>query len=291
MYSDKALIFIRAITPLHVGSGRGYSSYVDLPVQRDEFGFPTIWASSLKGAVKANLSDDTVKKCLGPYPEELEQSEVKQSRVVFTDARLVMIPARILQGVYTYVTSPHMIEMLCNYWEVVSPGKCRDELAQKLKTLEKAIVSKEELLERDKVILNEIQVDADNNVDGGITNFFANLLPKDLKNNIENKGLVVVPDKNSLSLRVVDRSMVIQYRVALDRETKTVKPGALWSEEYVPVDTVFVSLMMGSGNDCPITDIVSKIRVMFVGGRETIGKGLVEVIHLRVGQGGSHDIP
>jgi CRISPR-associated protein Cmr4 len=47
------LVFIEALTPLHPGAGRSVEGLADLPVQRDEFGFPTIWASSLKGAIKS----------------------------------------------------------------------------------------------------------------------------------------------------------------------------------------------------------------------------------------------
>jgi len=52
---DAKLILLESLTPLHPGSGRG-SAYVDLPVQRDEFDFPTIWSSSLKGALRSTLT-------------------------------------------------------------------------------------------------------------------------------------------------------------------------------------------------------------------------------------------
>jgi len=61
------MLYIKALTPIHVGVGRGEATHVDLPLQRDEFGFPTIWASSLKGAIKSNLKGD-VKKYLGSEP-------------------------------------------------------------------------------------------------------------------------------------------------------------------------------------------------------------------------------
>ncbi|MCX8185483.1 MAG: RAMP superfamily CRISPR-associated protein, partial [Sulfolobales archaeon] len=80
VYVGRAILYVRALTPLHVGVGRGYSAQVDLPVQRDEFGFPVIWSSSLKGALKAWV-EGSVRKCFGPEPEELETAEFKQSRV------------------------------------------------------------------------------------------------------------------------------------------------------------------------------------------------------------------
>jgi len=50
-YNTADLVFVRAITNLHPGTGRG-GEVVDLPVQRDQFKFPMIYGSSLKGAIK-----------------------------------------------------------------------------------------------------------------------------------------------------------------------------------------------------------------------------------------------
>ncbi|MEM4846788.1 MAG: hypothetical protein QW794_03405, partial [Thermosphaera sp.] len=41
MYTSRILMYMRAITPVHVGVGRGYGVYVNLLEQRDEFGFPS----------------------------------------------------------------------------------------------------------------------------------------------------------------------------------------------------------------------------------------------------------
>jgi hypothetical protein len=46
------LFWLVALTAVHPGVGRSEEAQVDLPVQRDEFGLPTVWASSLKGADK-----------------------------------------------------------------------------------------------------------------------------------------------------------------------------------------------------------------------------------------------
>jgi len=53
-YNTADLVFVRTITNLHPGTGRG-GEVVDLPVQRDQFEFPMIYGSSLKGAIKSYL--------------------------------------------------------------------------------------------------------------------------------------------------------------------------------------------------------------------------------------------
>jgi CRISPR-associated protein Cmr4 len=87
--------------------------------------------------------------------------------------------------------------------------------------------------------------------------------------------------------------MVIQYRVRLDHNTKTVEQGP-WSEEYMPSSTVMASLVVcreprrrgsGGGACASATDVCNDLvgyftntrSTIYVGGKETIGKGLIEL--------------
>ncbi|MEM4452869.1 MAG: type III-B CRISPR module RAMP protein Cmr4, partial [Thermosphaera sp.] len=115
MYSEARLLYVRAYTPLHVGVGRGEKAYVDLPIQRDEYGYPVIWSSSLKGAIKAYL-DSSVKPYLGSEPGEPSS---RHSAVVFLDARLLLIPVRVINKVWAYATSTNLLNMFSKYIEVL----------------------------------------------------------------------------------------------------------------------------------------------------------------------------
>jgi len=282
-------MYMRAITPVHVGVGRGYGVHVDLPVQRDEFGFPSVWSSSLKGAVKSWFRD--VDRCLGPDPGKLEAEEVKQSSISFTDAKLVLVPVRVVSGVYTYVTSPHLLEGLMSYLHVVGvqeelPDKELQELAEKLNS-GVALVTNERVLYNGKLLINELDVRAER--EGGLIEKLkmSKLLPQEILERVMSKGLVLVPDSGNLSLTVVNRSMLIQYRVRLNRTTKTVEEGP-WSEEYIPAETVLASLVLctdrriktSGGEEVSCFDVFKREvdgKVMFVGGKETIGRGLVKL--------------
>ncbi len=286
------VLFLRALTPLHVGAGRGASVHVELPVQRDEFGFPTIWASSLKGALRANF--DRGSKCdkntiFGPEPASPEVSEYS-SAASFTDARLVLIPGRLLKGVWAYITSPHMLEQLRTLLEVRGervdvPSVSGNE----------ALVSKPELMltgsdGKKYIIVNEARLEA--REDKSVIESLSKVLPDKIANMVKDKGVIVVPD--TVARDIVNRSMVIQYRVRLDPSTKTVVRGALWSEEYMPSNTVMASLVVcreprrrrSEGEACAsATDVCSDLvsyftntrSTIYVGGKETIGKGLVEL--------------
>ncbi|MGC9069534.1 MAG: type III-B CRISPR module RAMP protein Cmr4 [Thermoprotei archaeon] len=101
-YENADLIFIKAITNLHVGTGKGGET-VDLPIQRDSFGFPMIYSSSLKGAIKSYIyhkyNNDVAEVLLGP-----DEAGDFASPVSITDAYLLAFPARSLRGVYCYLS-------------------------------------------------------------------------------------------------------------------------------------------------------------------------------------------
>ncbi len=286
------ILILKAITPLHVGAGRGASVHVELPVQRDEFGFPTIWASSLKGALRANF--DGGSKCdkntiFGPEPASPEVSEYS-SAASFTDARLILIPGRLLKGVWAYITSPHMLEQFRTLLEVRGERIDVPSVGDS-----EALVSKPELILtgsdwRRYIVVNEARLEA--REDKGVVESLSKILPDKIASMVKGKGVIVVPD--TVARDIVNRSMVIQYRVRLDPNTKTVIPGALWSEEYIPSNTVMASLVVcreprrrrSEGGACAsATDVCNDLvgyfantrNTIYVGGKETIGKGLVEL--------------
>ncbi|MFP3299068.1 MAG: type III-B CRISPR module RAMP protein Cmr4 [Thermocladium sp.] len=249
------LILLEALTPLHPGSGRG-SAYVDLPVQRDEFGFPTIWSSSLKGALRSTLTsscngnNDAVEraKCRRKVylvfgPETNEASDYA-SAISILDARLVLIPARSLRGVWTYVTSPHLLNYLLTYMEVVNHGERDDlgKLVEQVKGVVKdgtIIISRPDLLvSGNSIVINELELGA---TQDATLNQLIDLLPGDVKNIANERGLVVVSDNDVQE--VVRRSLIVQPRIRLNYATKTVSGSALWEEEYIPQFTVLATTL------------------------------------------------
>jgi len=278
--------------------GRGALEHVDLPVQRDEFGFPTIWASSLKGSLRGNLRRYAPKaqeelECFNTYyraafgPEPgFREEEMFPAAISLFDARLLFLPARSLKGIWVYVTSPHLISYLNTYAEIVGRGPVE------LKDITIPLTSRSEiLLEKSRAILNELDIvnmEVNKNV---VEKLFKGILPSDILSHVKSKGLVIVDD-DTMSV-ISKRSMLIQYRIRLKHPAKVVEQGALWSEEYLPQETILVS-----GIICrPLTRTVSKKckekygnvydwlkeklkeigSVIWLGGKETIGKGVIKL--------------
>lgn len=128
-YTLADIFIIEALTHLHVGSGKTGGA-IDLPVQRDENGYPCIYASSLKGALKTSLLHgaikmghtkdvalDLVRALLGSEPGDEESF---QSSVAILDAYLLAMPARSLKGVYAYVTTPTLLRKFKQYLDLYS---------------------------------------------------------------------------------------------------------------------------------------------------------------------------
>ncbi len=342
LYDAGKLIFLRAITPVHVGIGRVYGEAVDLPVQRDEFGLPVIWGSSLKGALRAQkeLSIDrlvnekeksnkkrVLRTVFGPDDSEESKGIDTASSMSVLDARLVLIPARVLKGLYAYVTSSHLLRYYLNYVRILL--ECASSQNSKLGEIERIlsdIVDKCDISESKVVALSDRCV---LNV-GGRKNIVINeqVFEVDVRTDLEkefekcfivNKGplekeelsrIVIVSDNDVDD--IIRRSLQVLTRVRLDYEKKVVKQGALWSEEYVPANTIFISAILYSrprmlklcaeikGREnvdenvrrvCETLkdysdistiwrDIINPGDYLILGGHETIGKGIIRVMSL-----------
>jgi CRISPR-associated protein Cmr4 len=286
LYEHAKLLFIRALTSIHVGIGRTEGYHVDLPIQRDEFGYPTIWASSLKGAVKANISVNQVKKYLGSEPDE---KETYPSSISITDAKLLMIPGRVLEGVWTYVTTTQLLENLEKYVNIYNEVNKTNPL--NLSILKPTGNAKYTRLGRIFVNEYELEVDAKDTLPSNFLDQsgLKSILPNEIVSNITSRGLLIVSEANNLGLNLVNKSILIQYRVRLKRGEKTVETGP-WSEEYLPMETVFVSLVLCrdfKDKEKNITispmDVCKEFtstlngKSLYLGGKETIGRGLVKI--------------
>jgi len=287
-----SLLLLRSLTPVHAGSGRESVGFVDLPVQRDEFGIPCIWASSLKGALRSavwriSTGDACFKAVFGPEPGSPDVSKYPSSLAIL-DAKLLFIPVRSLKGIWTYITSPHLLNYLNKYAETLTNGKLTINL-DNLKDL--SVSNKDEIKVKDNIaVLNEEEIPI-RSVDKGLVDNLLPFLPINVKSLLNKRGLVIVDDDTMA--RLVKKSMLVQYRVRLN-EAKTVQTGP-WSEEYLPEEAILVSGLVcwplpkaaSEHNKCakePCDWLQEKLKQLgykfWLGGMETIGRGFLELYML-----------
>jgi len=120
MFTHK-LYLIENKTPLHVGSGDTNFDLVDRQIQRDTLtSYPTIHASSLKGAIKEYCT----------FRHDIQESEKFLSHVFgdednagkmrFTQAHLLSVPMRSNMEPYYHTTSPKALQELLDTVDVFS---------------------------------------------------------------------------------------------------------------------------------------------------------------------------
>lgn len=306
------MFWIVALTSIHPGVGRAEAAHVDLPVQRDEFGLPTIWATSLKGAVRAKAEEGLfsgsycadegkIEECakviaaFGPKPDYAYEHS---SAVSFLDAKLFAIPARSLKGVWTYVTSPLLLGFAKLYSQALGVGLNLPQIPAVGEG--EVALSDKAYAEGGAAVINEMRFKVAPQEAPRI-----DLPPfKKVKEITGREPAFAVVSDQDLP-KVVRRSLLVQYRVRLSQKTKTVETGP-WSEEYIPPFTAFIAGIHCHGRAResvkvrlppkdkekkpeekevqlkgfdPCAYVESKARgALWIGGKETVGRGLVEIL-------------
>lgn len=293
MFQLSKLFFIKAITPLHAGSGSDLG-IVDMPVQRERHtNYPKIEGSSLKGAIREAFEEKAIDNDAKINVHILfgfddDKSEVskrfsKESQeysgcLGFSDAKILLFPVKSMKDVFAYITSKSVLN---NFKEFLKLSK--DDIEFTIN--ENSVTENTKLLVNNSVILEEytFKVNAEEQ-----TTKLANELSK--LTNIPNlsEKLIILDDDSFKDF--VELSTEVITRTKIDNETGTVANGALFTEEYLPAETVMYSLALFSHSfykdDKNFKD-VNKVKdyfekqipeVMQIGGNATLGKGIVKII-------------
>ncbi len=222
------------------------------------------------------------------------------SALIVGDARLLLFPVRSLNGVFAYTTS---LDVLCRFLR----DSGRGDVAPDWKGLpsvgeHKALVAEKNRVAADgSVMLEEFSFDAQPDA---IVKVIGEWLAKNVfpqspeyaywRQKVQD-SLVILPE-NDFRDFVVNATEIIT-RVRIDRKTKTVIPGALWTEEHLPGDTLLYVPVYATNarklkgpvdNRVPemlAADILKKVKTLEesqqnyiqLGGDETVGRGIVRM--------------
>jgi len=305
MYEWSKLLFIEALTPLHIGLGRA-PGVVDLPIMRDNFGIPIIPGSSLKGALKTlcmywtgEISNDEtsgeVRVCeelFGPEPDRVANNPYV-SLINILDAELLLYPARIMTNnngtVYGYITSRYQLLRLIDIVDSINKAIHfqRSDIINEIIGLGsdlKKCTSSNENISINGIMINNVITEHNipGRLKGVLENIFGNerFITKLLSN-------LYILDNHEDFRQIVERGIIRQTRIRLDRKTKTVSGTSLWTEEYLSHASIFYTLaiirdptIMSKTIDpaAKFAELLNDNPVVFIGGKETVGKGLVKII-------------
>jgi CRISPR-associated protein Cmr4 len=291
MYKKSGVLTFYSETPVHMGTGQSVS-YVDLPIQRERHtSFPVLWSSGIKGVIRDLASrkwpdKEKVELIFGP---ESEGSEFA-SCISITDAKILLYPVRSLRGVFAWITCPLVLRRLKD--DITSVGLNKDlDISEFLNVTDgEALVFGNDLIVKDKneVVLEEFVFEAKKKELGGLEKFLSSLLPNNELTSKLKEHLVIVSD--NVFKDFVNYAVEIRTRIRIDQAKGTVKDGALFSEELIPSESVFYSLVFvgepfkKDGKLNSANDVFEEMKSLFkdngliqLGGDETTGKGYMRV--------------
>lgn len=245
--------FIQCITNLHVGSGDASYGVVDKLVQRDPVtGYPTIHASSLKGALREHFENhETLKSSVNEiFGKENEDNDAGTYK--FLNADLVALPIR------------------CTYQQFVLgfDKKLADFVNRKAET----ITSKN---------LFSILPD-ENNIYGA--DFEGEIFAEDIqltKVKFENPVLVtqnLITDRYATFKNDVFKSLVKNLPVIA--RNKVGKDKNLWYEEVVPHQTIFITFIGASTGNTGFENALVHDLIQ-IGGNASVGYGLCKFYEIK----------
>lgn len=256
-----AIYSIEAITNLHVGDMGTSYDIVDKVVQKDVVtGYPMIYASSLKGAVRSFaekvLEPDKVKKIFGG-----EGKDISKGSTSFNDAHLLLYPVRASGHPYYLATCPAMLDdaiRLCNLLDEA-------ELAKTLADVMELAVNKlYGSVQKDWV--EEWVITGENDSTNAATTLLDKIAP-------EEKHLVILSDDRMGKLL---ESLPVVARNKLENGISQ----NLWYEEFVPRRSFFLTAIFAECNNDneAIKEVLcgdgKSVRTIQIGANATVGYGV-----------------
>jgi CRISPR-associated protein Cmr4 len=233
-----------------------------------------------------------VEDVFGP---DMQNGSEHAGALAITDARLLLLPVRSLTGHFKWVTCPAVLQRWQADYRRLGLPDGNDFSVPNIIDSNKALVSKS-LTEQD-LFLEEFRFKTQSREEiDKVVRSVAKLMGRE-RNEIDKalkSQLTVVND--DMFAHIARYATPVNAHIAIDNETKTVKPGALWYEETLPPDTLLYTALVAqtSRKDGKkkakevLGHIVDELfsadqPYLQLGGNETVGMGWCRVKVLRGG--------
>jgi CRISPR-associated protein Cmr4 len=276
-------VYWHVLSPLHIGTGRG-TGLVDLPIQREKHTkFPMIPGSAIKGVLRdafetSGKTVDEVKQVFGSTSDD----SGKAGAVCFSDAMILLLPVRAFKNVFAWITCPTVLQ---RYSRDLKDAGVNDVPAAVAKVNEgQVLVPRSNTTWPDnKVILEDLDL-SKNTVQGQIdlaeqwsTFLKTQIFEEEWQADFKARFIIVSDEVFSF---LAEMGTEVRARIRLD-DNKHVEKRALWYEEYLPAETVLVSLVwqdLHFGNADLLGTVIPNGKTIQFGGKGSIGAGRVRVV-------------
>ncbi len=297
MFDAAECLFLYVESSLRVGDIKE-GVEIDLPVQREAAtGYPVIPASSVKGALRARArSQQAPIELLGLLgsPPESEEPQPQPSSVVVSDVIPLLFPVRSLAGVFAWATSLETLARfqrdVAGYGVKIAPMPQPPALGP-----ETAGVAPESplLCSTKTLVLEELQLPGRSRrrkCRRWVIWLAEHAFPDDpvfaFWRTRAARGIAVLPE-GAYRYFLTHGTQVIP-RIRIDPRTGTAADGSLWTEEFLPSETLLYGLV---GTDMPespakeikkASDLTDWVRglapdTLQLGSGRTLGHGIVRV--------------
>lgn len=277
------LLALYAQTNIHAGTGQNTVSSIDLPIQREAHtGYPCVYGSATKGALRAKFDADSDKNTTNRlFGSETTGDNGNAGCLAITDARLLLLPVRSLTSHFKWVTCPALLNRFAQ--DMARMGKNTPIV---IETQGETAVVHTSAAQGD-LYLEEYRLTTQAKDLSAWIDTLAQLMPAEIKVALEAQLTLVSDD---LFAFLAQNSTPVHAHNAIDSDTKTVKAGALWWEESLPSDTLLYTCIhafngreMGEDkklkpvsaedNLAAFTSVINNNPYLQIGGNETVGMG------------------
>lgn len=298
MFKKAKVFYIHTISPTHVGSGSDLG-IVDLPIQREgHTGFPKIEASSLKGSIRETFErrdmptsikthltfgyDDSNAPKLVKEKFAEKKAQEFAGALGFSDTRVLLFPIKSAKGIFAWITCPIVLHKFMKDLKISNNE-------QSFTIKENTITNKSKInIDNGSVILEEYQISIQKDKH---TQKIAEFLSQELNNDEIKEKLIILSDDDFKDFITLSTEVIT--RTKIDNQTGVVATGALFTEEYLPSETIMYSLVLASDlmaqvdfDEAKELTTADKVMDFFtqtipntiqIGGNATIGKGIVSI--------------
>jgi len=277
-------VYWHVLSPLHIGTGRG-TGLVDLPIQREKHTkFPMIPGSAIKGVLRdafemsGEVDVDEVKQVFGSTSDD----SGKAGAVCFSDAMILLLPVRAFKNVFAWITCPTVLQRYSR--DLKDAGVNGVPAAVEVNEGEGLVPTSNTTWPENKVILEDLDL-SKNIVQDQIalaeqwSAFLkTQIFEKEWQAHFEARFIIVSDEVFSF---LAEMGTEVRARIRLD-DNKHVEKGALWYEEYLPAETVLVSLVWQDSHFNNAQNLLSEVipngKTIQFGGKGSIGAGRVRVV-------------
>lgn len=288
------IFHLHALSALHVGTGQGVGA-VDLPIARSRAtNLPLVPGSALKGVLrdeakeKWHVSENDIQALFGA-DSQADKDNIHASAAAFGDAHLLLLPIRSFAGTVAFATCPFILQRYARDVRGLQPE------SPKVPTLKDSASVPENTVLRvsdSRIALEDLDIGSETGTEAKqwAEHIAAAVYPENTADYEAWREqlcqrFIILPDSTFSFL--ADTATEIRMRIRIDRETRIVKEGALWSEENLPAESVLYGILAidksrHSRNAKSADELSALIPAgetqIQIGGKHTVGRGMCRLV-------------